>query len=70
MIFCHIKAPTLVMAGEFDGIKREHTDQIAKAISNSRECIIEGATHSVPFEKPDIVNANILTFLDEQSSTE
>ena len=62
----HIKAPTLVMAGEFDAIKREHTDQLAKAIPDSQEVIIEGATHSVPIEKPEIVNADILRFLDEQ----
>jgi pimeloyl-ACP methyl ester carboxylesterase len=62
----HIRAPTLVMAGEFDGIKREHTDRLAKAIPNSQELIIEGGTHSVPFEKPGIVNAHILTFLDDQ----
>ncbi len=60
----HIEAPTLVMAGEDDLIKREHTDQLAKAIPASHESIIPGATHSVPFEKPDIVNVKILNFLD------
>jgi pimeloyl-ACP methyl ester carboxylesterase len=61
-----IKAPTLIMAGEFDAIKRQHTDQLARAIPDSREVIIEGATHSVPVEWPEIVNANILKFLDER----
>jgi pimeloyl-ACP methyl ester carboxylesterase len=61
----HIKAPTLVMAGEYDLIKREHTDQLAKAIPGSQESIIAGATHGVPIEKPDIVNREILHFLDE-----
>ena len=60
-----IKAPTLVMAGEYDLIKREHTNQLAKAISGSHESIIDHATHSVPIEKPDIVNSEILNFLDE-----
>ncbi|HZD50464.1 MAG TPA: alpha/beta hydrolase [Silvibacterium sp.] len=60
-----IKAPTLVMAGENDLIKREHTDQLAKAIPGSHESIIAGATHSAPLEKPDIVNSQILDFLDE-----
>jgi pimeloyl-ACP methyl ester carboxylesterase len=60
-----IKAPTLVMAGEYDLIKREHTDQLAKAIPGSRESIIAGATHSVPIEKPEIVNSEIQNFLDE-----
>ena len=56
------------MAGEFDIVKREHTDQLAKAIPGSQEVIIQGATHAVPTEKPEIVNRQILRFLDEQQS--
>lgn len=59
-----IKVPTLIMAGQYDLIKREHTDQLAKAIPGSHESIIAGATHSVPSEKPEIVNSMILNFLD------
>jgi pimeloyl-ACP methyl ester carboxylesterase len=61
-----IKAPTLVMAGEFDEIRRKHTDQLAKAIPAAREIIIEGGTHSVPLERPETVNAYITSFLDEE----
>jgi pimeloyl-ACP methyl ester carboxylesterase len=60
-----IKAPTLVIAGEFDLIKRGHTEMLAKDIPRGREDIIEGGTHFVLSEKPDIVNSHILTFLDE-----
>jgi pimeloyl-ACP methyl ester carboxylesterase len=60
----HIKAPTLVMAGEYDLIKREHTDQLAQAIPGSQESVIAGATHAVALEKPEIVNSKILNFLD------
>ena len=59
-----IKAPTLVMAGEFDVIRREHTEQLAKAISDGREDIIKGATHGMPFDTPEVVNAHILKFLN------
>jgi len=61
-----IEAPTLVMAGEFDAIRREHTEQLAGAIPGSKLDIIAGGSHSVLGEKPDIVNADILRFLDEQ----
>jgi pimeloyl-ACP methyl ester carboxylesterase len=61
----HIHAPTLVMAGQYDKIKREHTDQLAKAIPGSQEFIIAGAAHSTPTEKPEIVNSKILAFLDQ-----
>jgi pimeloyl-ACP methyl ester carboxylesterase len=63
----HIKAPTLVMAGEHDLIKRQHTDQLAKAIPGSHESIIAGATHMVPIDKPKIVNSEILNFLDNST---
>jgi pimeloyl-ACP methyl ester carboxylesterase len=59
-----IKAPTLVMVGEFDIVKREHSTQLAKAIPGGREFIVEGATHTVPNDKPEIVNRQILSFLD------
>jgi len=61
-----IKAPTLVIAGEFDAIRRKHTDQLAKAIPAGREIIIEGGTHGVPLERPEAVNSHILSFLDEE----
>jgi pimeloyl-ACP methyl ester carboxylesterase len=49
-----IQAPTLVIAGEFDIIRREHTDQLAKAILHSEEVIIEGGTHTVSMDKPEL----------------
>jgi len=62
-----IKAPTLVMAGEFDAIRRSHTDQLAKAIRRGREEIIAGGSHFIINDQPDVVNAHILRFLDEPS---
>jgi pimeloyl-ACP methyl ester carboxylesterase len=59
----HIKAPTLVMAGEFDIMTREHTNQLARAIPGGREVIIEGGTHTALFDEPGIVNAHTLRFL-------
>jgi pimeloyl-ACP methyl ester carboxylesterase len=62
----NVKVPTLIMAGEFDIIKHEHINQLCKAISGSQKTIIEGATHRLLVEKPDIVNSHILRFLDEE----
>ena len=59
----HINAPTLIMAGESDIIKPEHTAKLAKAIPGSQETIVKGATHSVPTDKADVVNKIILNFL-------
>jgi pimeloyl-ACP methyl ester carboxylesterase len=61
----HIEAPTLVIAGESDMVRRDHTDQLAKAIPKSQEFIVQGAGHSVPYEKSAIVNSAILQFLGD-----
>jgi hypothetical protein len=45
------------MAGEFDVIRRDHTDQLATSIANSHEIIVHGAHHSLPIERPETVNA-------------
>jgi pimeloyl-ACP methyl ester carboxylesterase len=58
-----IEAKTLIMAGEFDVVRRDHTDQLAAAIPNSQEIIVQGAHHSLPMERPETVNAHILKFL-------
>jgi pimeloyl-ACP methyl ester carboxylesterase len=58
-----IKASTLIMAGEFDCIKRQYTDQLTQAIPGAREEIIKGETHAAPVSQPDVVNADILKFL-------
>jgi pimeloyl-ACP methyl ester carboxylesterase len=62
-----IEAPTLIMAGEFDVVKREHTDRLAKAIPRGEEDIIPGGTHTVVSNEPDIVNGHVLRFLAKAS---
>lgn len=47
-----IKAPVLVMAGDRDAIREEHTLKIYQSIPNSQLCIIPGATHFFANEKP------------------
>jgi len=59
-----ISTPTLIMAGEFDIIKREHTDLLARYISNSQEIIIKNGTHAIPLEAPEKVNSHMLSFLN------
>ena len=61
-----IQVPTLVLAGESDSIKREHTEAMANAIPNAKLMIIEGASHFLVFEKPEAVNAAILEFLQQK----
>jgi pimeloyl-ACP methyl ester carboxylesterase len=58
-----IRAPTLIIAGEHDGVRRDHTEALARAIPGASLWIVPGASHGVMMEKPDLVNARILEFL-------
>ena len=63
-----ITAPTLVMAGEFDVVRRGHTDRLAGAIPGAEEAIILGGTHFVASQRPDAVNARIIEFLSRPAA--
>ncbi len=58
-----IRGPVLVMAGEHDMIRRQHTDALARAIPGAREIIFPGADHMAPLEEPGPVEAAIRAFL-------
>ena len=58
-----IRRPVLVIAGENDEIRRDHTDALARAIPGAREVIIPGASHWAPLEEPEPVDAAIRAFL-------
>jgi pimeloyl-ACP methyl ester carboxylesterase len=58
-----IVAPTLVIAGEHDVIRPEHTDKLASAIPGADEVIIAGGTHAVLAQKATAVNVLIVRFL-------
>jgi len=55
--------PTLMLVGEDDMIRREHTEAIHRAIPGSRLITIEHADHFVAMQKPSEVNKAILDFL-------
>ena len=58
-----IKCPTLVMAGDHDFIKLEHTKYIFENLPDGYLSIIPAATHYCNKERPQVVNATILDFL-------
>ena len=60
-----IKTPTLVIAGETDVIKKEHTELIQKSLPNAHLQIVKKAGHYVPFEQSKILNNEILKFLKQ-----
>ena len=57
-----IQCPTLVLAGDDDMIKDEHTRLIARSIPNAEISIIPG-THFIANKNPEVFNETVLRFL-------
>lgn len=58
-----IQNPTLVIAGENDVIKKEHTEMMAKEIPNAKLKIYPKATHYLPYEIAEDLNKDVIDFL-------
>lgn len=66
-----IQCPTLVMVGDHDVIKMSHTVDLFEALPRGQLMVVPNASHMVPWEKPEIVNPAIITFLaGEDTKTE
>ncbi len=57
-----IKAPVLVMAGEKDVIKEQHTKLISQKIPDSKLVIFKNTSHEAPKEIPEQFNKTVLNF--------
>jgi len=57
-----IGAPTLVLAGDHDLIRDEHTLEIYHHIPNSQLAIFPDATHMIPFDEPARFNSTVERF--------
>jgi 3-oxoadipate enol-lactonase len=59
-----IKIPTLIMVGEDDpGTPVTASEAMHKRIANSKLVVIKSARHLSNVEQPEVLNANLLTFL-------
>lgn len=58
-----IESPVLVMAGDRDIIREEHTVFIYQNIKNAHLCIFPGVTHFALFTDPELFNATIEKFM-------
>ena len=58
-----VRVPTLVMAGERDSIRLDHTVGIARAIPLGQLAIVPAAGHMVMQERPELVNVMLGEFL-------
>jgi len=60
-----VQVPTLVMAGDRDIIRDDHTLEIFHALPKAQLCIFPGATHGIPVEDPQRFNQVVDTFFEK-----
>jgi pimeloyl-ACP methyl ester carboxylesterase len=58
-----IEAPVLVMVGDDDIARFEHTVTLFEAIPDAQLAVIPGSSHLAPIEKAELVNQLVLEFL-------
>jgi pimeloyl-ACP methyl ester carboxylesterase len=61
-----ISCPTLIMTADHDLYALPHTLTIRDAIPGAQLCVVPGATHMLLAERPDVVNAALIGFLNDR----
>jgi pimeloyl-ACP methyl ester carboxylesterase len=64
-----IQVPVLVMVGDDDGIRFDHTVAFYEALAHGQLAVVPAASHALPLEKPDDVTRLILAFLRDGEPT-
>lgn len=59
-----IEAPTLVLSGDHDLIRLEHTIQIFNSLPNANLAVFSNSTHMVPYDDPQLFNTTVQRFPD------
>ena len=65
-----VSIPVLVVAGQFDVVKKEHTELIHSHLKNSRLEIIPGGDHYSPLKQTETFNRLVLDFLNGAEATD
>jgi pimeloyl-ACP methyl ester carboxylesterase len=60
-----VRTPTLVLAGDDDMVRLDHTVALYEALPEAQLAVVPGASHAVPVEKPDLVARLVLDFLSD-----
>lgn len=60
-----IKCPVLIMSGDRDAIRLEHSIEIFNNIENSNLFVMPGATHFGSYEKTELFNMVLSSFFNE-----
>jgi pimeloyl-ACP methyl ester carboxylesterase len=66
-VLARIQVPTLIVAGDRDGFTPpELSHRMSAAIPGAELLMIEQGSHTAPLERPEVVNAAVLRFLEER----
>jgi pimeloyl-ACP methyl ester carboxylesterase len=60
-----INAPVLIVAGDKDIIREEHSVEIYQNIRNAQLCILPGETHFTPASNPEVFNQMANNFISK-----
>ena len=60
-----VRAPVLLMQGDDDIVKVEHSAALAATLPDAQLAVVPGSSHMAPLEKPVLVNRLILGFLSD-----
>jgi pimeloyl-ACP methyl ester carboxylesterase len=60
--FSDVRVPTLVLQGDRDEVRIEHSIDVVAALPDARLAVLPG-THLLPVETPDVVNPLLVSFL-------
>jgi pimeloyl-ACP methyl ester carboxylesterase len=63
-----IKCPVLIMTGDRDAVRLEHSIKIFQSIPNSNLFVMPGATHYGSYQKPQLFNTVLLDFFNSPFS--
>jgi len=58
-----VTSPLLVMSGDDDEVRLEHSIAMFRGLANSQLAIVPGTSHGLLVEKPELCNAMIAAFL-------
>ena len=59
-----IMVPFLIIAGDHDMISIDHTVSLYKNLPKAQLFIVPHASHLVPLENPDLINSEVIRFLE------
>jgi pimeloyl-ACP methyl ester carboxylesterase len=59
-----IEVPVLVVAGDHDMIRPDHTLTLFTSLPHAQLFIVPGASHMAPIEQPELINSETIKFLN------